>query len=945
MLRGASENMDPRAGMANLALRASAPGGVHPITKQRYLPEFEPRPEDIYDELEAMTRVPPPAAAPEVDPAARQLNLFNPKENYADLELDMKNRLMSTPEQAFSPAAAADAPFPMARELPERPAPVPPPPNHGFEFEDYQEGNPYLTIDGLTYGETRSPQEKALADIRFGAEDSMEGNIDAQAKLGEMLQGAQRWQDVPRSEIVDSIQGMSTARPPAALSSYLKGVRRAEFGAIPTRTRDRIIGDMEQARVFATDNPTSGNAGNEPSLALREAVRAEENPIRRVGGWQSPYPELLEALQAGAIRGGFMEELPQGWTAGSTVPLRLSETTSTPVRIRAIHGYDPQADRLTRTKLLSILGRGAQDLGRFKKGSIVEFEITDSAVVPKLTPEMEVGNVVPISRPNGSVHQMEITGIKDLADGQKKLMLRAISGETPEESRASALLALDSRAKSVDRDSEATDLLKWMAKPVAQLFRDSAIVPKPGTLNVGLGPKPKGPQSAVVALAGKPDFEKAQSYGLYTKRDSKDKRALYYGGARAVPLDRTYRSWVVVQTGTDRYRMKPGTQGAEILQIDDAGFVTRVKINPDGSWGPVYKDKGSDQLDRRTIESIFPPNVAERIVPFLDRGKYRTAQKSRTAWKNKQKADQAAKEAAAKGVEVESVKNVEQDKPELDKMLDMLKRSSGRYQKQVGREVGEINYDAEGVGRTQEGVEYVPAAGAPRGAAEERLKTTVIRKLGKTKSPDPEGPDSPEIDAVIAKIDAGESLGRADLALVESVLPQELFTAFFEDLQKPRLVRGGTTGPAKYSMPGMGPREIEQESRSITKRLEVKNPDRSVQKVDIRQKANTATKSTFRGKPTKQGLVEARPVTPGKIKGLTVVNQITADQVKKNPQAIFLTTTPQKGMDNLIDARSENLDQLLSGAETVVISKATIAKLSPEQREAVRAAIKGRFGK
>lgn len=936
MLRGASEKMDPRAGMANLALRASAPGGVHPITKQRYLPNFEPRPEDIYSELEAMTKVPPPPKAPEVDPFARQLDLFGPKENYTDLELDMQNRLMSRPEQGFSPAAAADAPFPMARELPERPLPTPPPPNHGFEFADYQEGNPYLTIDGLTYGDSRTPQERALADVRFGAEDSMEGNLAAQTKLSEMLEGAKRWQDVPRSEIVDSIQGMSTARPPAALSSYLKGVRRAEFGAIPTRTRDRIIGDMEQQRVFATDNPTSGNAGGEPSLALREAVRAEENPVRRVGGWNSPYPELLEALQAGAIRGSFMEELPQGWAPGATVPLRLNETTTTPVRIRAIHGYDPQADRLTRTKLLSMIGRGAQDLGRFKKGSVVEFEITDSAVVPKLTPEMEVGNVVPISRPNGAVHQMEIIGIKDLKDGQKKLMLRAISGETPEESRASALLALDARAKSVDKDSEAVDLLKWMAQPVAHLFKNSAIVQKPGTLNVGLGPKPKGPQLPAVSLAGKPDFEKAQSYGVYTKRDKADKRAIYYGGARAVPLDRTYRSWVVVQTGTDRYRMKPGTQGAEILQIDDAGFVTRVKINPDGSWGAVYKDKGSDQLDRRTIESIFPPNVQERIVPFLDRGKYRTAQKSREAWKAKQQGRPPAGQAG---------KNLDQGKSELDKILDTLKKPTGRYQKATAKPVEGVQYDSEGIGRSPEGIEYVPAAGAPRGAAEERLKTTVIRKLGKTKSPDPEGPDSPEIDAIIAKIDNGEPLGRADLALVESVLPQDLFTAFFEDMQKPRLVRGGTTGPAKYSMPGMGPREIEQESRSITKRLETKNPDRSVQKLEFRQQANTQKKSTFRGKPTKEGLVEARPVTPSKIKGLTIVDQITAEQVNKNPQAIFLTTTPQKGMDNLIDARSENLDKLITGAETVVISKATIAKLTPQQREAVRAAIKGRFGK
>lgn len=874
------------------------------------------------------------------------------------VEPDVRPGVSSRVEQGFSPAAALDAPFPMARERAPHPAPVPPEPTHGFEFEDYTEGNPYLTIDGLSYGETRSPQEKALADIRFGAEESMEGNLAAQAKLSEMLEGAQRWQDIPRSEIVDSIQGMSTARPPAQLSAYLKGVRKAEFGDIPSRRRDEIIGNMEQQRVFATDNPTSGNAEGEPSVALREAVRVNE-PVRRVGAWNAPYPELLEALQAGAIRAGFMEQLPVGWKPGDTVPLRLSETTSTPVRIRAIHGYDPQADRLTRVKMLSMLGRGAQDLGRFKKGSVVEFEITDSAVVPKLTQEMEVGAVVPISRPNGTVHQMEITGIKDLKDGQKKLMLRAISGESPEETRASALLGLDSRAKQVDNDSEAVDLIKWLAPSVAKLFKNSTLVPKPGTNNVALAPakpahydlktgKKVYPETDLVRRAGKPDFEKAQAYGLYTKRNDKDTKALYYGGARAVPLDRTYRSWVVVQTGTDKYRMKPGTQGAEILHIDDAGFVTRVKIKPDGSWGPVYKSATSDQLDRRTIESIFPPNVQERIVPFLNRGKYRQAQKSRQAWKAQQTGRPAAGEAGTE---------IPQAPSDLEQMLDALRKPSGRYQKPAGKKVEGLVYDEEGIGRVADGLtsvggasqgaEYVPVAKAPRGAAEERLQTTIIRRLGKAKKtnvaqPDAT-PDSPEIDRIIEAIDSGEPLSRSDLALVEDALPEELFTAFFEDLQKPRLVRGGTTGPAKYSMPGRGPREIEAESRSITRTTETKNEDRSVQRFKTPQEARTVTKSTFRGKPTKQGLVEAQPVSKAKIKGLTVVESITAEEVKKNPQAVFLTTTPQKGMDNLVDVRGGDLAARLSGAETVVISKATISKLTPEERLSVRKAINDRF--
>lgn len=934
-------------GMASLAARISSPGEVDPFTKMRYLPGFEPMADDVVENLRARIRTPSESAAPEPSPDWQRSLFYN--EPGSPQEMDFSTRLMGgRVEQGFDPAAAADSPFPGAREYVRNvPDPTPPPDRHGFDFEDYTEGAPALTIHGMRYGSRRTPVENEISALKALAESGEEGNQDAMTRMYELTQGAQRWEDVPSSEFGDELLQMKTAAPPAALSRFLAGVRRAEFGALPETRQAKLIHDGESRRTFAADNPTQGTANDPPSIALSESRRAIVPP-NRVGAPRSPYPELLEALQKGAIRGSFVDALDPSWKVGGTASLRLNANTSTPVRIKSITPYDPNASSLERAKQLSLIGRGVQDLDNFGKGHIVEFDITDSAIVPKLTPEMEVGRVVPISRQNGTQHQMEIIDIKDLSDGRKKLLLRRVSGEDEGERTASAMLGLDSVSKENASDPEAVDMLKYMTPEVQKLFKNKLVyydkdMKLPALFNKGserdLAAGPIERTSANL------DLSKAQGYGVYTKRGKTDTRSWHWSGTKAHPLDRTYRRWVLVQTPTKGHSVKPGSVGAEIIQIDDAGFVTRIIINKDGTHQLDTKvlDGGREVPNRRAVTSIFPKEIVERMRPYLNREKFGAAETSRAKYKADKTGNPAPRETGTE---------VAQPASDFDSMLAMLDKASKQEGKPVRVQFGEKTKTTPTEDPRVQRLgtqEYTAVEGAGRNATQERLRTSIVRRLGaQKKSADLkfEGdvdPRDAEIDSIIAKIDNGERLSGSDIALMEDFIPDALLTDFLDT--RPRFIKAGATGPAKFSMTGKGPREMESNSQTQVgfEKTEIDDIGGKEGKPIYQKGLPVEAKSTFRGKPSKQGVIERK--APARTEAFNVVEKVTSDEVKKNPDVTYLITqdTPYGNAINI--SKVSDIRNAVKGKKDIVISRATLAKLEPEEVAAIRKAIKERFNK
>jgi hypothetical protein len=866
------------------------------------------------------------------------------------VEPDLTNRLMGgRVQQGFSPAAAADSPFPdattleMRKQYGVRPDPVPPEPTHGFDLADY-DGGPALGIEGVRYEPRRTPVEDEIATLRRLADSSEEGNQDAQTRLYDLTQNAKSWEDVPSSEFGDELLSMRTAKPPAELSRFLAGVRRTAFGAIPETQQQKIIHESAAQKVFATDNPTQGNAGGR-SVRLSEG-RAALVPGDKVGKGTSPYPELLEALQSGAIRGSFTEALDPSWKVGATVPLRLNRTTTMPVTIRSISPYNPKASSLERTKAMGMLGRTVQDLDTYSKpGHIVEFDITDSAIVPRLTPEMEVGNVVPIQRKNGKTHQMEIVGIQDVPNGQKKLILRTVAGEGEGEKRASALMALDAVAKERAGDPEAVDMLAAMTPEVQKIFKGKLVYfneekGRPGLFDRGSA---RDQQAGTIERTGANlDLSKGQGYGVFSKRGKNDTRSWHWAGTKAHPLDRTYRRWVLVRTGTQKYGVKPGTQGAEMLQIDDAGFVTRLVIDPKGESKVAMRTTATGEVvpDRRAYTSIFPKEIADRIKQFLDPEKAAKAETSRAAYK----ASKTGKPAP--GTAGEKVKQVSNEFAVLSKRLDDASRAEGKPSPTVLGEPRKM-VPTEDKGVMRSGTREYVATERPQGAREERLRDAVVQSLGaKKKSKDLQfegdvDPRDAEVDSIIAKIDSGERLKGSDIALMETMVDENLLNEFLDN--RPRMTLAGAQGPAKFSLTGKGPREMEANSQTqVGYKREVVDEMGGKEGIPLYQKGlPVAPKSTYRGKPTKAGLPERK--SPVKNEALTVVEKISSADVKKNPDTVFLATM-DTSHGNVINIRKiENLADALAGKRDIVISKDTLSKLTAEEKTALKTALKGRF--
>ena len=976
-------------GPAQFSESRTRPGGFDPFTRQSFLPGIEESFRDPYtarleelmaeEEIAKKTARPAPTrkvafgAPPELAGEYRQPDDPGPllrmmQDDSRDVEM---NRYAQVPHGTYS----------WDEWQAMRGQPGEAPNTHGFDVYEFGEGNA-LEIPGLKY---RSPSEKMLtesASVEREIDPTVSRMEETEAALRaheEEIANAKSWEDIPgagEEGPLSRILGMSWGprQGKGVPAKFNQDVARLDFRELPEGKKASILSQMDFEATRSADMPSE-----QGEFAANRSKRLKDDPKPVIAGARfdkftdaaqkrnTPYAGLLEAIASGAVRGSFTDNLPPELRVGSRFPLRVHPRSAIDVMVKGVHAYDPEMPLAERLRLLEMMGRGAQDQGMFNKpGTVIEWDALESVPLKPGT-KVEPGAVVPVERKNGKTVQMEVVHIK--GDG-KSMLVKPVFPEE-DDARATLRFAAAEEAGKNSR-SEMSNVLNLheLLSPAWQKFFDSrSLVREDGRATLKPTDKlaPETPRSRF-------DLKRAQTFTLKSK-SKPDDNYFYWAGARAVPLDKEARKWVVVNVHQQGKATPKGTQGIDLVEVDDRGMATVTKYGPDAKI--LKGDDGQELRFQIPIVLLFKGRqLDDMIIPNLPK------------WKRKVKARDASKPLPEQPASITAEGAAAQ--------LAVRMKRAEQLNQGAPRTVGEtkpanVKFDSEGEAfeSTQRGRQDFARVEpeVTRNAATERAAAMMIRDLQEMKTSrylpaddlesnlrarleaDPQAPgrraarevleqaDVPTVrddfvDRVIAKLQGGERLSGDELDIVSNLVRPAVLNAymrkgaaeFIKDSpgsSRPNMMSGSKKKNPRDITEGRtpvynwkGPIEKDAEGLPTVKKAPRQKPQ------EVQEGSPIKPAATYRGKPSKQGLL--RTEGPKRQSGLRMVEKYTVDDIKRNPDVIFIVP---KDVDatNAVNINDPKVDvsKLLRGNE-IVISKGVVDKLTPAQKDTLRKLFPGK---